>query len=89
MEIQETVNQRLIVPADTNHHGTLYAGALLRMALEAAYVAAYRMIGNQANLVLRRVLNLECYQPVSLGKVVEIRCRPLQGCSADDPNRDP
>ena len=62
---------------DANHHGTLYAGSLLRIALEAAYAAAFRAIGDDANLLLRRVLNLECYRPVPVGSMVEIRGLPL------------
>ena len=69
----EICTHRLVLPADANHYGTLYAGALLRIALEAAYAAAYRLVGKEANLVLRRVLNLECYCPVPVGTVVEIR----------------
>lgn len=64
---------RLIVPADTNHHGTLYAGSLLRLALEAAYATAWRHVGPEANLVLRRVLNLECLRPVPVGTVISIQ----------------
>src|SRR5262249_3084513 len=55
-----------------NHHGTLYAGSLLRIALEAGYATAWRHAGHQANLVLRRVLNLECLRPVPVGTVIEI-----------------
>lgn len=73
----ETLSHRLILPADSNHHGTLYAGAMLRIALEAAYATAFRFVGNRANLVLRRVLNLECMAPVPVGQVVEIRGRVL------------
>lgn len=73
----ETLSHRLVLPADTNHHGTLYAGALLRIALEAAYASAYRTVGEQANLMLRRVMSLECYQPVPVGTVLEIKGRPL------------
>jgi acyl-CoA thioesterase YciA len=64
---------RLIVPADANHHGTLYAGSLLRLALEAAYGTAWQHTGPAANLVLRRVLNLECLRPVPVGHVVDIQ----------------
>jgi acyl-CoA hydrolase len=64
---------RLIVPADTNHHGTLYAGSLLRLALEAAYATAWRHVGPEANLVLRRVLNMECLRPVPVGTVISIQ----------------
>jgi acyl-CoA hydrolase len=37
----ETTAHRLVLPADANHYGTLYAGSLLKYALEAAYAAAY------------------------------------------------
>jgi acyl-CoA hydrolase len=57
----------LVLPTDANHHGTLYAGSLLRLALEAGYATAWRHVGTQANLVLRRVLNLECLRPVPVG----------------------
>ncbi|MBY0588630.1 acyl-CoA thioesterase [bacterium] len=74
---RETLTHRLILPVDTNHHGTLYAGSLLRMSLEAAYAAAHRTIGPNANIVLRRVLNVECNEPVPVGSVVEIRATLL------------
>ena len=63
---------RLILPADANHHGTLYAGSLLRLALEAGYATAWRHAGTEANLVLRRALNLECLRPVPVGAVIGI-----------------
>src|ERR1700726_4384433 len=69
----QTLYHRLILPADANHHGTLYAGSLLRLALEAGYATAWCECGPQANLVLRRVLNLECLRPVPVGTVIEIR----------------
>jgi acyl-CoA hydrolase len=68
-----TSHHRLILPADSNHHGTLYAGSLLRLALEAGYATAWRHCGPQANLLLRRVLNLECLRPVPTGTVIEIQ----------------
>lgn len=68
-----TLTHRLILPTDANHYGTLYAGSLLRITLEAAYATAWRHIGTQANLVLRRVLNLECLRPVPIGAVIEIQ----------------
>ncbi len=67
-----TLFHRLVLPADANHHGTLYAGTLLRLALEAGYATAWKHVGTQANLVLRRVLNLECLRPVPVGTVIEI-----------------
>jgi acyl-CoA thioesterase YciA len=71
--VNVTLSHRLIVAADANHHGTLYAGSLLRIALEAAYATAWRHIGTQANVVLRRVLNIECLRPVPMGTVVELQ----------------
>jgi acyl-CoA thioesterase YciA len=67
-----TSYHRLILPGDSNHKDTLYAGSLLRLALEAGYAAAWKHVGPQANLVLRRVLNLECLRPVPVGTVIEI-----------------
>lgn len=71
--MDETLTHRLILPRDANHHGTLYAGMLLSLSLEAGYATAYRAVGDSANLVLKRVLDLRCYEPVTIGRVVEIR----------------
>lgn len=73
----ETLTHRLVLPRDANHHGTLYAGALLSLALEAGYASAFRAAGLNANLVLKRVLDLRCYEPVPVGRVVLIRGRPI------------
>ena len=69
----ETLTHRLILPREANHHGTLYAGSLVALALEAAYATAFRAIGDSANLVLKRVLDLRCLEPVPIGEVVQIR----------------
>ena len=73
----ETSTHRLVLPRDANHHGTLYAGALMTLALEAGYATAFRAVGSMANLVLKRVLDLRCYEPVRVGQVVEIRGREV------------
>ena len=73
----ETLTHRLVLPRDANHHGTLYAGALLALALEAGYASAFRAAGLSANLVLKRVLDLRCYEPVPVGRVVSIRGRQV------------
>ena len=73
----ETIAHRLILPRDANHHGTLYAGTLLSLALEAAYAAAFAAMDSSANLVLKRVLDLRCFEPVAIGRVIEIRGREL------------
>jgi acyl-CoA thioesterase YciA len=78
----ETLTHRLVLPRDANHHGTLYAGALLALALEAGYATAFRAAGLNANLVLKRVLDLRCYEPVAIGEVVQIRGRQIHRGSA-------
>lgn len=78
MPATETTSHRLVLPADANHHGTLYAGSLLRYALENAYATACRAAGPEANLMLRRVLSLECRRSVPVGALVEIRGAVLQ-----------
>ena len=77
-----TASHKLVLPSDANHHGTLYAGSMLRFALEAGYATAWKHIGPQANLVLRRVLNMECLRPVPVGVVVEIQGEILHRTSA-------
>ena len=78
MTTTETTSHRLVLPADANHHGTLYAGSLLRYALENAYATACRAAGPEGNLMLRRVLSLECRRSVPVGALVEIRGAVLQ-----------
>ena len=78
----ETLTHRLILPRDSNHHGTLYAGVLLSLSLEAGYATAFRAARLNANLVLKRVLDLRCYEPVSVGRVIQIRGRELHRARA-------
>lgn len=78
----ETLTHRLILPRDANHHGTLYAGVLMSLVLEAGYASGYRSMGSAANLVLKRVLDLRCQDPVPIGTVVEIRGREVHRAPA-------
>ena len=78
----ETLTHRLILPRDANHYGTLYAGSLMSLVLEAGYSTAYRAVGRSANLVLKRVLDLRCFEPVPIGHVVEIRGREVHRARA-------
>jgi acyl-CoA hydrolase len=77
-----TLSHKLILPSDANHHGTLYAGAMLRYVLEAGYATAWKHVGRDANLVLRRVLNMECLRPVPVGVVAEIQGAVLHRATA-------
>jgi acyl-CoA thioesterase YciA len=78
----ETLTHHLVLPRDANHYGTLYAGALVSLALEAGYATAFRAAGLNANLVLKRVLDLRCYEPVPVGRVVQIRGREIHRARA-------
>jgi len=78
----ETLTHRLILPRDANHYGTLYAGSLMSLVLEAGYSTAYRAAGRSANLVLKRVLDLRCYEAVPIGQVIEIRGREVHRARA-------
>ena len=55
---------------------------MLSLVLEAGYATAYRAVGPSANLVLKRVLDLRCFEPVSIGRVVEIRGREVHRARA-------
>jgi acyl-CoA hydrolase len=77
MDSPITLSHRLVLPGDANHHGTLFAGSLMQISLEAAYATACRTVGRGANLVLRRVLTLECYHPVPVGTLIELQGIPL------------
>jgi acyl-CoA hydrolase len=78
----ETLSHHLILPRDANHHGTLYAGVLLSLSLEAGYATAFRAAVLNANLVLKRVLDLRCYEPVRVGHVVQIRGQQIHRARA-------
>ena len=67
--------------------GPSMPGHLLALALEAGYATAFRAAGLNANLVLKRVLDLRCYEPVPVGKVVQIRGRQIHRGSAPDRRR--
>lgn len=74
----QTLVHRLVLPTDANHFGTLFAGSLLKYALEAAYICATRFIGPPANLVLHRVLDLRCHEQVPVGRFFEIQASVVQ-----------
>lgn len=67
-----TKYSKLILPQHSNHRNTLYGGDLFQIALEASYLTACDYIGPQANIVIRRALNIECYQTVKIGTVIKI-----------------
>ena len=50
----EILTHHLVLPRDANHHGTLYAGVLVSLALEAGYATAFRAAGLNANSCLEK-----------------------------------
>ena len=71
----ETLTHRLILPRDANHHGTLLRGSDAGPGARGRVRCGVSLgsVGRSANLVLKRVLDLRCFEPVSIGSVVEIR----------------
>ncbi|MFM8274430.1 MAG: hypothetical protein ACKODX_19160 [Gemmata sp.] len=47
-----THSHNLVLPSDANHYGTLCAGAMPRLLLEAGYPTAWKHVGPEANPVL-------------------------------------
>ncbi|WP_220185097.1 acyl-CoA thioesterase [Paracoccus sp. S1E-3] len=63
----------LVLPAQANHYGTLFAGQALSMLAQAAFTAASRHA--RSNVVLAGVDNLRFTAPVPVGQLFIIRAR--------------
>lgn len=63
----------LVLPAQANHYGTLFAGQALSMLAQAAFTAASRHA--RANVVLAGVDNLRFTAPVPVGQLFVISAR--------------
>lgn len=68
-----TVMTELVLPAQANHYGTLFAGQALSMLAQAAFTAASRHA--RANVVLAGVDNLRFTAPVPVGQLFVISAR--------------
>ena len=65
----------LVLPAQANHYGTLFAGQALSMLAQAAFTAASRHA--RSNVVLAGVQNLRFTAPVPVGQLFTIAARVL------------
>ena len=65
----------LVLPAQANHYGTLFAGQALSMLAQAAFTAASRHA--RANVVLAGVENLRFTAPVPVGNLFIITARVI------------
>ncbi|MFV0410307.1 MAG: acyl-CoA thioesterase [Paracoccus sp. (in: a-proteobacteria)] len=63
----------LILPAQANHYGTLFAGNALSMMANAAYAAASRQA--RGNVVLASVDGLRFTAPVPVGSLLNLSAR--------------
>ena len=63
----------LVLPAQANHYGTLFAGQALSMLAQAAFTAASRHA--RSNVVLAGVQDLRFTAPVPVGQLFVIKAR--------------
>ncbi|MFD1797087.1 acyl-CoA thioesterase [Paracoccus aurantiacus] len=76
MQARETAtfeHTELVLPAQANHYGTLFAGQGLSMLAQAAFTAASRYA--RANVVLAAVKDLRFTAPVPVGNLFVIAAR--------------
>lgn len=65
----------LVLPAQANHYGTLFAGQALSMPAQAAFTAASRHA--RSNVVLAGVENLRFTAPVPVGNLFIMAARVI------------
>lgn len=65
----------LVLPAQANHYGTLFAGQALSMLAQAAFTAASRHA--RSNVVLAGVENLRFTAPVPVGNLFIVAARVI------------
>ena len=65
----------LVLPAQANHYGTLFAGQALSMLAQAAFTAASRHA--RSNVVLAGVENLRFTAPVPVGNLFIMAARVI------------
>ena len=78
MQARETATTELtelVLPAQANHYGTLFAGQALSMLAQAAFTAASRHA--RANVVLAGVTELRFIAPVPVGNLFIMAARVI------------
>lgn len=61
----------LVLPAMTNHHGTLFAGAGMQLMCKAAFMVARDTAQNE--MVMAAVHFIQFYSPVPVGSTLELQ----------------
>jgi acyl-CoA hydrolase len=69
----EAVLSALMMPADTNHYGSVHGGTILKLADEAAFVAATRHA--RKNVVIASMDHFVFKHPVTIGDILHIKAR--------------
>ncbi|MCG8272637.1 acyl-CoA thioesterase [Aquamicrobium sp. NLF2-7] len=63
----------LVLPALTNHYGTLYGANALHLMGKAAFLCAARHAG--CDVVMAKADGIEFHRPVRLGEIIDISAR--------------
>ena len=71
-----TIVSEMVFPAQTNHHGTLFAGEALKMMTKAAFVAASR--DTHELVVMASVDRTDFRKPVPQGTLAEVIARVVE-----------
>jgi acyl-CoA hydrolase len=71
-----TIVSELVFPAQTNHHGTLFAGEALRLLSMAALIAASR--DARQHVVMAAVDHTDFLKPVQCGALAEVLARVVE-----------
>ena len=69
----ETVLSEVMMPVDANHFGSVHGGTILRLADEAAFVAATKHA--RKNVVVASMDHISFQNPVSIGDILTIKAR--------------
>jgi len=69
----ETILSEVMMPVDANHYGSVHGGTILKLADEAALVAAVRHARKNVVLASMDHILFEC--PVNIGDILTIRAR--------------
>ncbi|SDD21541.1 Acyl-CoA hydrolase [Paracoccus isoporae] len=70
-----TESTRMVLPAQTNHHGTLFAGSALSMLADAAFTAASRHA--REKVVLAGVRDMRFTAPIPVGSLFGISAQVI------------
>ena len=69
----ETVLSEVMMPIHANHYGSVHGGTILKLADEAAFVAATKHA--RKNVVMASMDHMVFKHPVNIGDMVNIRAR--------------